>query len=93
MDLITVATFDRTFEAQLAKNLLETEGILAFLEGDVTADVLHLTNEIKLQVSQENAEAARAVLEGAERHELNAETAREAEEAAQAAGEAPGEPS
>ena len=34
---VTVATYGAPLEAEMAKNLLETEGIASFLEGDLTA--------------------------------------------------------
>jgi hypothetical protein len=37
---ITVATFNKTFEAQLAKNLLESEGIESIVGGAFSSDVL-----------------------------------------------------
>jgi Putative prokaryotic signal transducing protein len=91
MDLVTVGAFDLIHEAQLAKNLLEAEGIPAFLDEEVASDMLHLTSEVKLQVAAEYADQARAILDAAKRHELTAEAAKEAEASAQAAGEAPAE--
>jgi len=91
MDLVTVAAFDRVAEARLAKNLLEAEGIPAFLDEDAMSDVLHLTSEVKLQVAEEHAEQARSILAAAERHELSDEAETEAEAAAQAEGESPAE--
>jgi len=89
MDLVTVAAYDRVAEARLAKNLLEAEGIPAFLEGDAASDVFHLTSEVKLQVADEHAASAREVLEAAEQHQLSEQTEKEADAAAQATGEAP----
>jgi len=91
MDLVTVAAYDRVAEARLAKNLLEAEGIPAFLNEDAASDMLHLTSEVKLQVADEFAADARALLHAAERHQLNDETEREGDAAAQASGEAPAE--
>lgn len=79
MDLVTVAAYDLVPEAHLAKNLLEAEGIPAFLTEEVATDMLHLTGEVKLQVPAEHAAEARAVLEAAKRHELAGEAAAEAE--------------
>ena len=79
MDLVTVAAFDLNPEAHLAKNLLEAEGIPAFLDGETTSDMLHLTSEVKLLVAAENAEQARAILEAAKAHEFTKDAAREAE--------------
>ena len=59
---VTVATFDKTFEAQLAKNLLEAEGIASTLSGEFTADMLPLgqaggIDQIVLQVQENDAQA------------------------------------
>jgi hypothetical protein len=91
MDLVTIASYDRVAEARLAKNLLEAEGIAAFLEGDAASDLFHLTSEVKLQVAEEHAVEARELLQAAEKHELSEETEKEADAAAQATGEAPAE--
>jgi hypothetical protein len=80
MDIVTVAAYDLTPEAHLAKNLLEAEGIPAFIDEDAASDMLHLTGEVKLMVATENAEQARAILEEAKRHQFTKEAAREAEE-------------
>jgi hypothetical protein len=91
MDLVTVARYDRVAEARLAKNLLEAEGIPAFLEGDAASDVFHLTSEVKLQVADEFAVDARELLEAAEQHQFSEETEKEGDAAAQAEGESPAE--
>jgi hypothetical protein len=80
MDLVTIAAYDNTPEAHLARNLLDAEDIPAFLDGEAASDMLHLTSEIKLQVAAEHAEQARAILESAKHHEFTKESAREAEE-------------
>jgi len=75
MDLVTIAAYNSTPEAQLAKNLLESEGIPAFLTDDATADMLHLTSpfgEAKIQVTEENAERALAILRTAEQQHVDA---------------------
>jgi hypothetical protein len=64
---ITVATFHQTFEAQLAKNLLENEGIASTLSGEFTADMLPFgqaggSDQIVLQVHEEDAQRATGVL-------------------------------
>ena len=82
MDLVTVGSFPNSAEAALAQNLLETEGVPAFIEEDATGDLFHLTSpfgEVKLQVAVENAEKARAILDSAQRHELAGESAADAE--------------
>jgi Putative prokaryotic signal transducing protein len=82
MDLVTVASYTLQPEAHLAKNLLESEEIPAFLSEEIAGDMLHLNNEIKLMVASENAEKAREILAGVERHELTGEAAAEAEKSA-----------
>jgi len=79
MDLVTIAAYDLIPEAHLAKNLLDAEGIPAFLTEEVASDMLHLTSEVKLQVAAEHAEDARAILEAAKRHQLTKDAAAEAE--------------
>ncbi|HTK73802.1 MAG TPA: DUF2007 domain-containing protein [Gemmataceae bacterium] len=91
MDMVTVARYDRVAEARLAKNLLDAEGIPAFLDGDAASDMLHLTSEVKLQVAEEHATEARELLQAAERHQLAEETEKEADATAQAEGESPAE--
>ena len=83
MDLVTVGAFPTSAEAQLAKNLLEAEGIPAFVEDDATADLWHLSSpfgETKVQVAPEHAEQARALLDAAQHHAFTSEAAAEAEE-------------
>jgi hypothetical protein len=82
MDLVTIAAYPTSAQAALAKNLLEAEGIPAFVEDDATADLFHLASpfaEAKVQVAPENVEQARALLDAAERHELAGEAAAAAE--------------
>jgi hypothetical protein len=78
-DLVTVAAYDMVPEAYLAKNLLEAEGIPAFLDEATASDMLHLTSEVKLQVAAKHAEQARAVLEEAKRHQFTKDAAKDAE--------------
>lgn len=64
---VTVATFHRTSEAQLAKNLLEEEGIASMLSGDLTADMLPFGqagggDQIILQVRENDAQRATVLL-------------------------------
>jgi hypothetical protein len=64
---VTVATFHRTAEAQLAKNLLEEEGIASILSGDLTADMLPFGqagggDQIVLQVRENDAQRAAGIL-------------------------------
>lgn len=83
MDLVTVAAYPTAALAHLAKNLLESEGIPAFVADDTTGDMLHLSSPFgaaKLQVDTQHAEAAKQLIDAAERHEFAAGTARDAEE-------------
>jgi hypothetical protein len=64
---VTVATYHRTSEAQLAKNLLEEEGIASILSGDLTADMLPLGqagggDQVVLQVRAGDAQRAAVIL-------------------------------
>lgn len=64
---VTVATFNRSFEAQLAKNALEVEGIMSTLSGELTADMLPFGNaggsdQIVLQVHENDAQRAAGIL-------------------------------
>lgn len=66
-NFVTVATYNRSFEAQLAKNLLEDEGILATLAGELTADTLPFGqagggDQIVLQVREDDAQRAAGIL-------------------------------
>jgi putative signal transducing protein len=80
MDLVTVASFSLQPEAQLAKNLLESEEIPAVLSEEVAGDMLHLGSEIKLMVPKEFVDRARELLSEAEQHKFDREAAAEAEE-------------
>jgi hypothetical protein len=61
-----VATYNQSFEAQLAKNLLENEGIPAILSGELTSDVLFsnagLGDQIVLKVRHADAQRAAGIL-------------------------------
>src|SRR5262249_28610131 len=64
---VTVATFHRTSEAQLAKNLLQEEGIESIISGDITADMLPFGqagggDQIILQVREGDAHRATGLL-------------------------------
>lgn len=76
--LITLATYWSSFEANLAKNDLESAGIRAFLADDKLVGMMwHLTSAvwgIKLQVEDCDAERALAILA---EHEARDETAEE----------------
>jgi hypothetical protein len=63
---VTVATYSLPYEAELAKNLLETEGIESFLTGGLTADTLFgnagLADQVRLQVREDDAQRAAGLL-------------------------------
>lgn len=64
---VTVMTFHQSFEAQLAKNLLEDEGIDSMLSGELTADMLPLgqaggSDQIVLRVHEDDAQRAAGIL-------------------------------
>ncbi len=66
-NFVTVATFHRSFEAQMAKNLLESEGIPSIVSGEITADMLPLgqggaKGQIDLQVRSDDAQRAAVIL-------------------------------
>ena len=64
-DLVTVATFPNTAEAELAKERLELEGVSAFVVGGVTAHVMPFLSHggaVVLQVASEDLEQAREIL-------------------------------
>ncbi len=67
---ITVKTFNKSFEAQLAKNLLENEGIESILGGEMASDVffgsLAVGDQIVLQVREEEVPRATGLLAAAE---------------------------
>lgn len=64
--LVTVMTFNNSFEAQLAKNLLENEGIVSTVTGELSSDVLLGTGlacqQVALQVHERDAQRAVALL-------------------------------
>jgi hypothetical protein len=63
--LVTVQHFGNSFEAQLAKNLLENEGITSVvMSGELSQDVLSGTglNQITLQVHEDEAQRATGIL-------------------------------
>jgi hypothetical protein len=68
-DLATVATFNNTAEAGLAKERLENEGLDAFIIEGVAGGVMPYLMQgggIHLQVRQEDLEQAREILRPAE---------------------------
>ncbi len=58
---VTVATYSLPYEAELARNMLEAEGIEAIIGGDLTGGMLPL-GEIQLQVREEDAAGAVGIL-------------------------------
>lgn len=64
--LVTVASFGDVLEANLAKGMLESDGIQAYLAGgEVASMAWHLTGAIggiKLQVASRDEQSARALL-------------------------------
>jgi hypothetical protein len=58
--LVTVQSFDREHEAQLARNLLEAEGVPAFVSGEMSA--VPLPGLVHLQVRATDAPRAVALL-------------------------------
>jgi Putative prokaryotic signal transducing protein len=67
---VTVKTFNKSFEAKLAKNLLENEGIESILGGEMASDVLFgsltVGDQIVLQVREDQVQRAAGVLAAAE---------------------------
>jgi hypothetical protein len=62
---VTVMSFHLPYEAELARGLLEAEGITAFLAGDVAGSVLAGTGvvgEVHLQVDEADAQRAAGIL-------------------------------
>jgi hypothetical protein len=69
-DLVTVATFTTAMDAHLRKNLLEGEGIQAFVADELTGDQLsgaYVHGYVKLQVARQDAERAEQILQARER--------------------------
>ncbi len=66
-DIVTVASFDKPFEAHMARVKLEAEGIRSIVSDEhlVTMDPLlgYAVGGIKVEVSREDAAAAHAILE------------------------------
>ncbi len=79
-ELVTLATFPTPVEAGFVKNLLEAEGIRAFLADEITAGMFwQLGNSIgwvKLQVAEGDADRATEILE--EHHRTLADVGQEA---------------
>ncbi|MBD2355042.1 DUF2007 domain-containing protein [Tolypothrix sp. FACHB-123] len=80
-NFVTVATYNNSLEANLAKQLLEAEGISSYLANESTVDLAwHLTvavGWIKLQVHEQDAAQAKFILGSSN---LEVESAAEGEE-------------
>ena len=80
---VTVATYGTSVEAQLARGLLEAEGINAYLIGDLTADAFPglsaLGDQVALQVHEQDAPRAVSLLASAASATLHADWERQAE--------------
>ncbi|MBD2194136.1 MULTISPECIES: putative signal transducing protein [Calothrix] len=80
-NFVTVATYSNSLEANLAKQLLEAEGISSYLANESTVDLAwHLTvavGWIKLQVHEQDAAQAKFILGSSN---LEVESAAEGEE-------------
>ena len=62
---VTVQKFNKSYEAQLAKNLLESEGIPSIVSGELSQDMMLAVtglDEIALQVREEDAQRATGIL-------------------------------
>src|SRR5262249_33456477 len=69
-DLVTVATFATAMDAHLRKNLLEGEGVEAFVADELTGDQLsgaYVHSYVKLQVAQQDEERAQQIFQARER--------------------------
>lgn len=63
-NLITVSTHGSVLEAELAKSLLEGEGIDAFIHASFSHDLYPgVLGEVMLQVREEDLEQAREILD------------------------------
>jgi len=64
--LVTIATYDRQYEASLAQARLESEGVQAFVHGENTARIFTEVGgeigSVLLQVRAEDEDHARAIL-------------------------------
>ena len=91
-DMVTVATFTDPVEANLAKNRLEASGVRASLANEETVDMNWLLANalewIRLEVCDQDADAARAVLN--QHDEIETSSAKGPEDFSPAIGE--GEP-
>lgn len=77
--VVTVGIFPEPASAQVARAVLEAEGIPAFLQGENANGLLPVAFSSRLQVRAEDEAAARKVLAGAERQPASQEEVLEAE--------------
>jgi hypothetical protein len=64
-ELVTIASFTTAFDAHVRKNMLEREGIRAFVADELTGDQLfgaYVHDYVKLQVASADAERAQQLL-------------------------------
>ncbi|MGA7886445.1 MAG: DUF2007 domain-containing protein [Acidobacteriaceae bacterium] len=61
-DVVTVASFNEPLQAEMARLRLESAGIGVFLSGENARIMEPGLGPLQLQVSQEDAEDARAIL-------------------------------
>jgi hypothetical protein len=60
---VIVAKFTFPYEGELAKNLLQNEGIESFLSGELSADALSaISDQVLLQVHEQDAQRAASIL-------------------------------
>jgi hypothetical protein len=70
-DLVTVATFTTAMDAHLRKNLLEGEGVQAFVADELTGDRLsgaYVHGYVQLQVARQDVGRAQEILQAHERN-------------------------
>jgi hypothetical protein len=72
-EMVTLATFANTFEAEMAKNRLAEEGIASFLMGETSVLSGILFGEVRLLVQEHNLGRARAILEAESEDESTTE--------------------
>lgn len=62
--LVTVGRFESPVEAQLARGMLESAGVECFLVGENVNNLLQAAFRVRLQVREEDAVTARAMMAG-----------------------------
>jgi hypothetical protein len=83
---VTVQKFNNSFEAQLAKNLLENEGISSIVSGELSQDVLLAVtglDQITLQVHEDDAQRATGILAAVAAAKLDEDWEEQAESGAE----------